>query len=416
MTPLPVVQWWDVAEAAMKPLDADALRAVVAAEAAERSVAGDMVVNVAFQRWGELDGAGALAAADGLDGTERVERINFVMRGWVRVAPQVAWEQLRQLSGQFADRRYELGYPLTAIAEQDLAQALADFTTVVPQRQCLECLAKNISLVAFARGQSEVIRATIAKLPDGEHRSALRDVYWDFVGGIERGQGWARASSWGGDQDRRAAELNELGGWARVDFSGSFAQAAQLQPPSRRDAALGAVLHAWGQGARSSELAGIIARLPDDLGEQAALGLAYQFANLNPAATMTWAESLPTPALRTEMQRRVIRVWTEIDPGAARAYLHAQTDLELRGVLVWAYLSKRVSNYTLTPADLDEVSPGFGADWTVRALTALAVDLVDPANEAETFISREAFKAEVKARTDLTPDQQAAVLAPLGRD
>lgn len=409
----PTLDLLRVAQAYAEGLDAAEARAHVLRFEAQRSMLGDMVGTAAFQRWGELEPAAALARADSSLSAERVENINYVMRGWAKRAPAEAWEKLGELSSGFTDLRYDAGHPFTLLAEQDLNLAAAKFQEMPARRQCLECLANNLCMVAFARGRAAMIEALLAAMPEGEHRAALRDTYWEFTGLYEQARGWKKLSAWGTASDRMAAELNLLEGWTEVDFGASYEQAMSLQPKTRRDAALGVVLQRWARGARSSEVAEIIPLLPDDLGEKVVLGLAAQFGNLNPAATMAWAEVLQTPSLREEVQSRVIRAWTALAPEAARDYIRRQTDLDIRGILLWSYLFRRLDNHTLTVEDFDEILPRFAPSWKVNLLSRLVVQLVDPRAQSDGFIARSAVIEKINGRTDLLPEQRKAILKPL---
>lgn len=251
-------------------------------------------------------------------------------------------------------------------------------------------------------------------MPRSEHRSALRDVYWEAMGEYEGPRAWAMASNQTDEDDRAAAELHLMSGWANADFSGSFDWAIGLSSEARRDAALGAVIQSWGRGARSSEVAEIIARLPDDLGEKTVLGMARQFANLDPVATMKWAETIANSSLREEMQQRVIKSWTTQQPEEAREYIRSLADLNIRGALLWSYLFARFDNHTLTMSDLDEILTGFSKSWKVYLLKRLVVAIVDPSTGADAFIRRTDFATKVEARSDLSDSDKMDILAPLG--
>lgn len=275
-------------------------------------------------------------------------------------------------------------------------------------------LGHNLIVVAFTRGDADVIQQEIAAMPRSEHRSALRDVYWEAMGEYEGPRAWAMASNQTDEDDRAAAELHLMSGWANADFSGSFDWAIGLSSEARRDAALGAVIQSWGRGARSSEVAEIIARLPDDLGEKTVLGMARQFANLDPVATMKWAETIANSSLREEMQQRVIKSWTTQQPEEAREYIRSLADLNIRGALLWSYLFARFDNHTLTMSDLDEILTGFSKSWKVYLLKRLVVAIVDPSTGADAFIRRTDFATKVEARSDLSDSDKMDILAPLG--
>lgn len=137
----PAVDWWSGASDFANTCNQSEVVLLVKLMEQERSPMGDVFLQNAVQRWGELDGAAAFAYADAVVGGDRIKLVQRALQGWAKQRPLEAWDRLRELSGNYSDRRYELGYALTIIAGQNLSLAVSKFQAVVPERQCLECLA-----------------------------------------------------------------------------------------------------------------------------------------------------------------------------------------------------------------------------------------------------------------------------------
>lgn len=379
------------------------------------SVASGRIYLRLFLRWGKLDGPAALRAASNDPSASRARYEGEAAAGWAHYDPRRAWQEIVAVSQGRAAAGSGSSSALYVIAERDLELALTFYQELPPSRSCLECNAGNICIAAIRMGKFDVIFAALDRMRPGPARNALRDRYWTLLGEVLEGNAMDWLTRMTTKEDRDAAEIKAYMGWAAVKADVALDHVLRIQDTAQFENTLLAVVQVWGRRARTEDVKRLLSRLPKDLSERSTLGLASHLAGVDAAATLPWVQAFVSSSVRNEALARVVRVWAQLEPDAARDYFRRIEDLDLRGVLVANYLLSKLQNKTLQAKDLEEIIVTFDKEWSKRLLRQIGTNLMNPKINDTQFFDIEGLVAFVNARPEWTEPDRAFVLGAVGR-
>lgn len=377
------------------------------------TVFADLLLGEVIRRWGELDGAAALAYASATRSAYRPRYETNALVGWAVREPKTAWTKLMVISNRGADSRYSEQALMFPIAARDVALALELYEDLVASRACLVCSAKQIAYNALIQGKLERVRSAIAGLPTGPSRNALRDGYWLVLGEFLPEQGLVEVETADAGEDRQAARIQLAAGWAARDFHAALKHVLARFDRDTRDRALLPMIRQWAGGAVPEDVRAVIMQLPPTLSEPALLGVLAAIAPVDPRTATEWAATLDNPAVRDESLTKTMWAWASADGEAALAFVRQQQKHETRGPLARSFLLARVSNNTLLLSDLDTLDFDFNPPWIAAVLREVALRLADPEHNQTRTFDVKAFAAWVREFKRLDDAQKKRALEPL---
>jgi hypothetical protein len=137
----------------------------------------------------------------------------------------------------------------------------------------------------------------------------------------------ARAAAAISDPDLRNEALHGIvGGWAEADPAALVQFAATLPPETDRSSILSQAVQYWVKHDPEAASKWIVDREAKPEMDQGAAAVAT-LEWLKPEVALSWAESVSSPALRSETLAAVLRNWMTTDLPAARSYFEKTGDL-----------------------------------------------------------------------------------------
>lgn len=382
-------------------------------ETASPSLRTDILLNYVYERWGEFDGAAALAAAKNDKTVRKADRESLVLRGWARTHPQAAWDKLLAISNRGADRRFSAEDLIFDIAERDVALAVGLFEDLMDGRACLVCCGKQITYQALVQNRLDIVEKAVARIAPGPLRNGLRDAYWETLGEFAAPRAIAAYPAVADADDRAAAQIHLAKGWAMRDMAAALEYVTRKYDKEISERTVLPMIQEWSKGAVPEDVRAIVQSLPTDLSQQSMLGVTRALARVDPRSATAWAARVTNASIRGECLFRAMGEWTVADGVAARAYLDAQPFNQDRGSLIRGYLLARVVNQTLTLADVSLLDADINPAWIVETLNRISLGLADPSANTTRAFDTKAYAAWVKGLKRLDDAQKAKALEPL---
>jgi hypothetical protein len=250
--------------------------------------------NVA-QTWAREDSSAAMQWAKGLPAREgqsyAMQCVLSTLAAGDGRAALAAWQSL-----PVDLQRTNLPSLVSAWASTDVDGALAFARSLEKPQEKIRALSSCASSVGF--GNPEALTALINEIPEGPMRiMTIKSMAGDPFGNRPEGiMPWLRTLP---ERDRTAVLRD-----SNID---------------------------WCSGADPAELKAILAETPG-LADRAHLwmGTAAAIASEDPAAALTWAQSIESPLARRESVQEALRTWAQNDPAAAMNQARTLTDAELQ--------------------------------------------------------------------------------------
>ncbi|MEZ5303173.1 MAG: hypothetical protein R3F11_21395 [Verrucomicrobiales bacterium] len=279
----------------------------------------DAAYQALFELLVRADPKRAFAFGEQLEEGRGSALLSMALYRWSAVDPRAAWAAVRSLEGERRPGFLE-GEVLGQWAKDDLNGALEAWAE----------LSENLQSSSFTR-------IADAHARDPESRDKLLDFLTKQPSGS--GRSWAFANvlqTWAKD-----APLSEIATWIDseagqheageiADFERKVAGVAvQREPkaaidwlmsrssPERRSEDLEALVGLWAvsEPNAAGEWLGSLTMGPDT--DAAVATFARRIRRDDPESALEWARRIDDPALRDEVSNNVLRVWDDVDPGAA---------------------------------------------------------------------------------------------------
>lgn len=271
--------------------------------------------------WGAMDGAGAIAHAETLEGDQKKAFLGQALTGWAGKDPNAAIAWVNSLSNQ--DEKNSLqGSIVSGLADKDTALAVSYVYELekAGNRQAASHM-QTVAAEELRRHGPEGAARWGESLPDGP----LKGAALDSVANAYVRQDPEAAASWaakfaGTDYGARAVE--EVGReWAAKDPQ---AAVTWLQSLNEGPAQAWGARSAFSQWTQRDPLAAsqYLASMPHSpFRDSAVSGLVRSIAGEDPESAMIWAQTIRDERSRMRNIMRTGREWFQRDPGAAAAWL-----------------------------------------------------------------------------------------------
>ena len=302
-----------------------------------------------LSQWAEQDAQGAFDYANAMDeGELKAVAIKVTAKALAISNPQYLAKKALAMPGN-RSRREAIEELTTSLAKTDASSALQWAEQLPGDLSKKDALA--ITRSALARQNPAEAAGQLSQLPPGDSRNNLITTIAEHWGAEDPGAAvqWATNLP---EKELALAMWNLTGAWAQVDPANAANYVAQLPPGDMQNQCAMAVVSSWSvrdpaatanwviqfpetlqqQGLREVINAWITRdsqgaqawanNLPEGATRDTALqsfadGLAYWA----PEKAAKTAESIADPSKREEALTTTLRIWLDIDPGPARAWL-----------------------------------------------------------------------------------------------
>ena len=266
-----------------------------------------------------------------------------ILRAWASRQPEVARAWMEETRGTLPSflraRRYAAW--LEGWAERDPTAAL-DGALAFPVENRSEGWMQRRAVARLVEAEVEAGRvdpllATLAAWPEGEaRRAALEALYGTWV----RRDPEAALAHW----ESRARDGEEGGGelaaglvreWTEADPAAAAAFVRSLGPADPAyEAAVSSLVERWSRYEVEGPAEWLNGEPPTPKTDRAVAVYSVRAAREDPAAAMSWAESIEDEELRTGARQRVAQAWRERDEQGFERYLEQSgLDEETRATL-----------------------------------------------------------------------------------
>lgn len=291
----------------------------------------DRLVFELLERWGSLDPQNALAFAEGISSMEMRNRgIGQVLEGWAAADPVSALNWLNQNGGEFTARIY--GDYLEDIVEgyaQNNAVSAMQYVQGLPEGTVADRRIKHGAMreVINAMVEQDQINAALdmtMAMEDGRMRNeALEEIVDEWA---ERDPLAAKAYIESMSDDPAYGEMQRslLSEWAEDDPEAAAEWLSSLDPETTDQARLATSLIANWTRYDMEAAANWLNSLPQTPELDRAVGMySMRAAQDDPAAALTWANSVSNQEQRDRLERMILPMLREQDTDAFEAYLAA---------------------------------------------------------------------------------------------
>ena len=274
-----------------------------------------------YRRWGEIDpiaaGENALALQEG----HRGRYIAEVAIGWAKQEPVQAWNWIMEVSNDGGIHVFRPDLVMAEIARRDVATAftLADslgegvLKDFVSRRMARELSESG----EYQAGFSEIL----SRDPTPSHLMLLNQTFRSW-GRDDLASAQAALQSVPEGRYRDSALLGFMGGWAAIDPAAAMQYVLNEVEGENRGRLLQTVAGAWVRSGNLNEVAELLDRLPATSETDSGVAeIVSSIAMVDPAAAITWIDTIDNEEKRAHLRTRSVRVWTGKDPQAAEGYV-----------------------------------------------------------------------------------------------
>ncbi|WP_309384531.1 hypothetical protein [Cerasicoccus frondis] len=304
----------------------DALNEVLAMPAGRERNA---LVYQMLERWGALDPTNALAYANSMTSMEMRSRgVGQVLEGWATKDPVSAINWLNTNGAEFSARMYGdyLEDIVTGYAQNN-AQSAFQYVQGMPEETVADRRIKRDALdevieVMVEQGQlDQALDMTLAMTEGANRNQALEDLVNEW-GNVDPDAARAFVDSMSEDPAYADMQRSLLRSWADDDPAAAAEWLSSLDPETTDQARLATSLVANWTRYDMEAAANWLNSLPQTPDLDRAVGMfSMQAAQDDPAAALTWANSVSNDESRQRLESMILPMLREQDTEAFEAYL-----------------------------------------------------------------------------------------------
>ncbi len=204
-----------------------------------------------------------------------------------------------------------------ALADRNALDALAWTQTLASPK--IQQLALHSVLDVWANRDPLAASQYVSQMPPGLAQQNAAERVARIIGGANPKTAIAWADTVPAGETQGAALTTIASAWAQTDPASASAWAAHLNEPSARSTALHSALSYWAIRDKTATRV-FVGSLEGETQTRAAAFVAPLLAQSAPAATLSWAQSLPAPARAAAIEAAYAR-WHGNDRAAAETWL-----------------------------------------------------------------------------------------------
>jgi len=287
-----------------------------------------------FEKWGEVDGEGALAKARTIqEPLLRYELREATLRHWAMADPEKAWAHaLANKDGELPDDRLQT--VLQGVARGDIQAALQFFENHGAKGDLKGYMDGAIYAFdkLYQRGGHDQLVGWVEALPASKMRDGALNRIVDQWARYdpEQAKVWMDKMIAGNKENTAAARLELAESWARVNPNKALEWVNSLPAGERNGDYFEAIYRRWLDYDQTGAAQFLASQPPSPQLDRAFERYASEVAGRNPAETIAWSESITDERRRWRSIERVAEVWRQKDPQGLANYVNSRNFSEVQ--------------------------------------------------------------------------------------